>query len=183
MDKNQKGEYIEGIEEYLEDYKVYDYFYELMKDIILHRPKNPIDFLIERISKSECYRCVIVGPPGFSRLGLGRLVAGKIGWKYLSMTDWIGKEKELSKEKKEEHKDEKKEEHKDGKKDGHKEEHKENLHHVIRDDATMKEVRDNIILPDAKDDIKNSKIYSEVRGVLSGRNIFLSDQQAITIFK
>ena len=85
MDKSQKHEYIDGIEEYLEDYKVYDYFYELMKDLIIHRPKNPVDFLIERISKSDCFRSVFIGPPGFSRLGLGRLVAGKIGWKYLNI--------------------------------------------------------------------------------------------------
>lgn len=56
MDHNQKQEYSEGIEEYLEEHKVYDYFYELMKDIVTHRPKNPVDFLIERISKSETYR-------------------------------------------------------------------------------------------------------------------------------
>ncbi|CAI2361619.1 unnamed protein product [Moneuplotes crassus] len=89
MDLNQKQEYTEGIDDYLEEYNVYDYFYELMKEIIVNKPKNPIDFLIERISKTETKRCVIVGPPGFSQLGLGRLIAGKIGWKYLNMSDWI----------------------------------------------------------------------------------------------
>jgi adenylate kinase len=56
MDLNQKQEYNEGIDDYLEEYKVYDYFYELMKEILIHRPKNPIEFLIERISKSETKR-------------------------------------------------------------------------------------------------------------------------------
>lgn len=91
MDQGQKSEYTEGIEDYLEEYKVYDYFYELMKEIIIHRPKNPIDFLIERISRSETYRSVIIGPPGFSRLGLGKMIASKVGWKYLCMSDWVKK--------------------------------------------------------------------------------------------
>jgi adenylate kinase family enzyme len=77
---------------------VYDYFYELMKEVVTHKPKNLIDFLIERISKSETYRCVIIGPPGFSRLGLGSLISGRIGWKYLNMSDWISKEVDLKKD-------------------------------------------------------------------------------------
>lgn len=99
MDKNQKTEYLEGIEEYLEEYKVYDYFYELMKELITHRPKDPIDYLIQRISKSECYRSLIVGPPGFSRLGLGESVAEKIGWKYLNFSEWVAEDEEVQREK------------------------------------------------------------------------------------
>ena len=98
MDPNQKAEYSENIEEYLEEYKVYDYFYELMKEVVTEKPKNLIDFLIERISKSETQRCVIMGPPGFSRLGLGRLISDKVGWKYFNMSEWIGKEVDLEKD-------------------------------------------------------------------------------------
>lgn len=94
MDVAQKSEYTEGIEDYLEEYNVYDYFYELMKEVITERPKNPLDFLIDKISKNRTQKCIIVGPPGFSQLGLGRLVAGKVGWKYLNMTDWIEREKD-----------------------------------------------------------------------------------------
>lgn len=175
MDKSQKSEYLEGIEDYLEEYKVYDYFYELMKDIILHRPKNPVDFLIERISKSECFRWVIVGPPGFSRLGLGRLVAGKIGWKYLSMTDWISKERDILKEPKVDknaiHHEESKAKVKDA----------SQFH--VKEDAKEKEVRDCVLVPDAEHDLVNSKIHSSLEGKLSGRNRFVPDQTAISIFK
>ena len=99
MDNNQKQDYLEGIEDYLEEYKVYDYFYELMKELAIYRPDDPVDFLIDRISKSECYKCVIMGPPGFSRLGLGKGIAERIGWKYLNMSDWINEDEKLLKEK------------------------------------------------------------------------------------
>jgi predicted transcriptional regulator with HTH domain len=53
--------------------------------------------LIETIGKSETYRAFIVGPPGLNRLGLGSQIAGKIGWKYLNMSDWTKKEQEVLK--------------------------------------------------------------------------------------
>lgn len=174
MDKTQKGEYLEGIEDYLEEYKVYDYFYELMKDIILHRPKNPVDFLIEKISKSECYRCVIVGPPGFSRLGLGRLVAGKIGWKYLSMSDWISKERDLQKDL---------QDAKAGKHEEAKAKIKDASQYKVNEEATTEEVRNLVVAPDAEHDLANSKLYTSIKGTITGRNRFISDETAISIFK
>ena len=51
MDKNQKYEFVKQTEDYLEENKVLDLFQSLTKQLIIHRPDSPIDFLIERIGK------------------------------------------------------------------------------------------------------------------------------------
>lgn len=180
MDKVQKTEYTEGIEDYLEEHKVYDYFYELMKDLIVHRPKNPIDYLIEKISKSDCFRSVIIGPPGFSRLGLGRLVAAKIGWKYLNMSEWISKEKDLIKDKPVLHV----KAHK-GKHEETKIAPKTELHHefIDLDEVNVKDVRQKVITADPNADINDMQIFNDISAEVNEDNGFISDKIAIEIFK
>lgn len=53
MDRQQKLEYQEGIEEYLENHQVYDFFEHLLKCVIKEKPEDPISFLISRIEKPE----------------------------------------------------------------------------------------------------------------------------------
>ena len=57
--------------------------------------------MIETIGKSETYRAFIIGPPGLTKLGVGRQVAAKVGWKYLNVNDWTKKEQEILKVKRE----------------------------------------------------------------------------------
>lgn len=180
MDKEQKTEYTEGIEEYLEEHKVYDYFYELMKDLIVHRPKNPVDYLIDRISKSDCFRSVIIGPPGFSRLGLGRLVAGKIGWKYLNMSDWISKEKDVEKERPSLHVKANKEKSKEAKVYSNFGLYKE---YIDQDHIDVKDVRRKVLVNDPSTDIENSKVFDDIYSEINEDNGFISDKLAIQIFK
>lgn len=53
MDKLQKFEYQQSIEAYLEDNQVYELFENLLKQLVIHRPEQPLDFLINKLSKPE----------------------------------------------------------------------------------------------------------------------------------
>ena len=49
MDKLQKLDYLASVESYLEQKEIYELFGELLKEIVVHRPKEPLDFIIERL--------------------------------------------------------------------------------------------------------------------------------------
>jgi adenylate kinase len=50
MDKQQKLEYQNKIEGYLGKEHVYDLFEDLLKQIMIKQPDDPISFLIDRLS-------------------------------------------------------------------------------------------------------------------------------------
>ena len=49
MDKNQKFEYLQNVEGYLEEKHVFDLLQELMRQLMVHRPENPYDFMIKKL--------------------------------------------------------------------------------------------------------------------------------------
>jgi adenylate kinase len=53
MLKEKKLDYQKTLEEYLEENKVYDIFEDMMKDLIVNRPKDPIEFLINKMTSPE----------------------------------------------------------------------------------------------------------------------------------
>lgn len=59
MDKLQKFEYMQSIESYLEDNQVYELFENLLKQLVISRPEQPLDFLIQKLSKPERKFCCI----------------------------------------------------------------------------------------------------------------------------
>ena len=50
MDKQQKLEYQTTIENYLSKEHVYDLFEDLLKQIVVKQPDDPISYLIEKLS-------------------------------------------------------------------------------------------------------------------------------------
>lgn len=92
MDKNQKYEFVKKTEEYLEEKKVYDLFQNLTKQLLIHRPESPIDFLIERIGKREPIRIFIVGPPGSMAKSLSKRISKDLGFSIISVGEIIRKE-------------------------------------------------------------------------------------------
>lgn len=75
MNKQEKFEYRRLVEDYLEnntnpssdsDYftHVYELFLYLYKQLLIHRPENPLDFLMNKIGKKESTKIFVVGPPG-----------------------------------------------------------------------------------------------------------------------
>jgi len=51
MDKLQKLDYLTQIENYLEREEIYELMGDLLKDIIIHRPPQPLDFIIEKLKQ------------------------------------------------------------------------------------------------------------------------------------
>jgi hypothetical protein len=50
MDKVQKFEYTQQIENYLEENQVYELFENMLQQILLHKPERPLDFMIEKLN-------------------------------------------------------------------------------------------------------------------------------------
>lgn len=53
MDKQQKLEYQNKIEAYLTKEHIYDLFEDLLKQLTVKQPEDPISFLIEKLSASQ----------------------------------------------------------------------------------------------------------------------------------
>ncbi len=51
MDKKAKLEYQREVEKYLESKKVYEVFEDLMKSLIINKPEDPINYLIQKLSE------------------------------------------------------------------------------------------------------------------------------------
>jgi len=64
---NKKASLQRQLEEYLEEQKVYELFDDMMKGLVQSRPKDPLQFLIKRLTTPENKRLIIVGPPGSKR--------------------------------------------------------------------------------------------------------------------
>jgi len=58
MDAAQRKRDQHEIEKYLESKRVYQLLEELMKSICINQPKNPIDFLIQKLEEPERTRWV-----------------------------------------------------------------------------------------------------------------------------
>lgn len=87
MLKEKKLEFQQELEDTIEEHKIYELFEGMMKSLIVHKPEDPIDFLIKALEKTDrkynfrghmnalnfsninrftclAKRYVIVGPPG-----------------------------------------------------------------------------------------------------------------------
>lgn len=49
MNKVQKIDYVKKVSNHLEEKNVFEIFEKLTRELIVHQPKNPIDFLIDRL--------------------------------------------------------------------------------------------------------------------------------------
>jgi adenylate kinase len=95
MDRTEKLEYEKGIEQYFDDHKVYDLFEKLFKELIINKPENPIDYLIERLKRQEVKRIFITGYSGTNRKSISLSIANALNYSCLSMDHLI--EREISK--------------------------------------------------------------------------------------
>ena len=51
MDRQERFDFQHGVENFLEVKGVYELFESLLKDLVAKRPKEPLDFLIEKLQK------------------------------------------------------------------------------------------------------------------------------------
>ena len=55
MDKGEKLEFQQKIENYFEEKRVYELFEKLLKELVISKPKEPMDYLIQRLTiKQDC---------------------------------------------------------------------------------------------------------------------------------
>ena len=53
MLKEEKLQFQLSCEEYIEKEKLYEMFEDMMKQLIVHRPEDPVQFLIDKLQKPE----------------------------------------------------------------------------------------------------------------------------------
>ena len=53
MDKLQKHDYMNQIEEYLETNQVYELFEDLLKQLVVKRPEKPLDFIMQALQNAK----------------------------------------------------------------------------------------------------------------------------------
>jgi hypothetical protein len=53
MDKLQKFDYMQNIESYLEQKQVYELFEDLLKQLIVHKPKDPLEFITDKLKQQQ----------------------------------------------------------------------------------------------------------------------------------
>jgi len=92
MDKKQKLEYQRDIEKYLENKKVYELFEDLMKSLIISKPEDPINYMIQKLSEPEQKKIFVVGPPGSNVRELALQLADYLGYACASVGDLLIKE-------------------------------------------------------------------------------------------
>lgn len=94
MDRTEKLQYEKSVEQYFDDHKVYDLFQKLFKELIINKPSNPVDYLIERLGRKQTKRIFITGYAGKTRKEISLALAGSLGYKCLNMEDLIQREME-----------------------------------------------------------------------------------------
>ena len=53
MDKLQKHDYMNQIEEYLEVNQVYELFEDLLKQLVVKRPEKPLEFIMQALQNTK----------------------------------------------------------------------------------------------------------------------------------
>lgn len=49
MDRGERFDFQHSVESFLEEHKIYELFEGLLKDLVAKRPKEPLDFLIDKL--------------------------------------------------------------------------------------------------------------------------------------
>jgi adenylate kinase len=95
MDRVQKLEYEKSMENYFHEHKVYDLMERLFEELIISKPKDPIDFLINRLKRKSTKKIFITGLSGAGLKNISLELANSLGFTYLNISHLL--EKEISK--------------------------------------------------------------------------------------
>lgn len=95
MDRVQKLEYEKTMEDYFHEHKVYDLIERLFEELIINKPENPIDYLIERLKRKTPKRIFITGYSGTSVKTISLALANNLGYTCLNISHLL--EREISK--------------------------------------------------------------------------------------
>ena len=81
---------------------MYELFEGLLKQLVIHRPEQPLDFLIDKLQKPDstiqfqitqlAKKIFLMGPPGSGRKENALALAEYFGWACISIGDLLKKE-------------------------------------------------------------------------------------------
>eukprot|EP00357_Protocruzia_adherens_P011907 CAMPEP_0114990330 /NCGR_PEP_ID=MMETSP0216-20121206/10728_1 /TAXON_ID=223996 /ORGANISM="Protocruzia adherens, Strain Boccale" /LENGTH=454 /DNA_ID=CAMNT_0002353477 /DNA_START=37 /DNA_END=1401 /DNA_ORIENTATION=+ len=94
MENATKIEYQKSLESYLEEYQVYDLFTDLLNQLIIEKPNDPVDYLKDILKNPPPKRVFILGPPGCGRKEFGLSLADFFGCTCISVSDILEREAE-----------------------------------------------------------------------------------------
>ena len=89
MDRVQKLDYQKSMEEYFHTHKVNELLENLFEELIVNKPKNPIDYLISRLKRKPVKRIFITGNPGTDVGTTGLALANSLGYKCVDLSQLI----------------------------------------------------------------------------------------------
>jgi adenylate kinase len=92
MDRIEKLKFKQSIENYFEENRVYELFEKLLKELIISKPNDPINYMINRIKSKDTKRIFITGHPGTSRKEISLSLAESFGYSCVSLGDLLSKE-------------------------------------------------------------------------------------------
>lgn len=92
MDRNEKLAFQQSIEAYFEERNIYFLFEKLLKELIICKPSNPIDYLINRLKTPDTKRIFITGSAGVNRKEISLSLANHFGYEGISVGDILRKE-------------------------------------------------------------------------------------------
>lgn len=94
MDLKQKLEYQDIIDSYIQDHEIYELFQNCIAGLIIDKPEAPIDYLIEKLSKPDHRRIIIIGSSGRVRKEVSKEIASRLHIRLISAGDLLKEEVE-----------------------------------------------------------------------------------------
>jgi adenylate kinase len=92
MDPSQVLEFKRVTEDYLEKNNIYPLFQELIQGLILQKPKDPISYLMNRITGHEVYSFFFVSPPGSGAGSVLQEICREKGGSFLNFGQYIARD-------------------------------------------------------------------------------------------
>ena len=92
MDRTEKLLFQQNIENFFEEKSVYYLFEKLLKELIISKPTDPIDYLIKRLKTKDTKRIFITGSPGTNRKEIALSLADYFSYEGISTGDILNKE-------------------------------------------------------------------------------------------
>lgn len=87
MDLAKKHEFQDAVEKFLDEYKIYDLFDYLLKELLIDRPTQPLDYLIHKLESRPRRRLFIVGGIGVKRRQISRELSSRFNIEKVFLQD------------------------------------------------------------------------------------------------
>ena len=94
MDQKRKIEYTELLENYMQDHSIYDLFQDLISELLIDKPEEPLDYLINKLTKSRNRRLFLTGGTTRVRKEVCKEMAARFGFQHVSVSELLHEEVE-----------------------------------------------------------------------------------------